>query len=356
MNNKDRIVRVLANWLNEKAALNLNGAVRLCELMCKHPIWVFFSRFGVPRNVLAVFLAMHCALWVTPSLAAEAEDASKADVLNRQVVELYQAGKYQEAVPIARQLLEIHQGLSGPQHRDTAASLNNLAMLYQAMGDYAKAEPLYQRALTILEKALGPQHPSTATSLSNLAELYRVMGDYARAELLLRRALWDQGKALGPEHPYTATSLKRLAFLNLDLGKADGALELAVRAKKSQETQLGNILSFTSEQQRLAFQEKTNPFGLVATLGSAPDIAQAILHDKGVVLDSLLEDRLVAEASNDPKQREVIDQIRAAKQRFTQLLMEIPKDFSAGLASSGKPNWRSELHKLNSLKLRWPVK
>ena len=279
---------------------------------------------------LAVFLAMHCALWVTPSLAAEAEDASKADVLNRQVVELYQAGKYQEAVPIARQLLEIHQGLSGPQHRDTAASLNNLAMLYQAMGDYAKAEPLYQRALTILEKALGPQHPSTATSLSNLAELYRVMGDYARAELLLRRALWDQGKALGPEHPYTATSLKRLAFLNLDLGKADGALELAVRAKKSQETQLGNILSFTSEQQRLAFQEKTNPFGLVATLGSAPDIAQAILHDKGVVLDSLLEDRLVAEASNDQKQREVIDQIRAAKQRFTQLLMEIPKDFSAG--------------------------
>ena len=107
------------------------------------------------------------------------------------------------------------------------------------------------------------------------------------------------------------------------------ALEFAVRAEKSQEAQLGNILSFTSEQQRLAFQEKTNPFALVATLGSAPDIAQAILHDKGVVLDSLLEDRLVAEASNDPKQRQVIDQIRAAKQRFTQLLMEIPKDFSA---------------------------
>ena len=102
-----------------------------------------------------------------------------------------------------------------------------------------------------------------------------------------------------------------------------------MRAEKSQETQLGNILSFTSEQQRLAFQETTNPFTLVATLGSAPDIAQAILHNKGVVLDSLLEDRLVAEASKDAKQREVIDQLRAAKQRYTQLLMEVPKDFSA---------------------------
>ena len=66
-----------------------------------------------------------------------------------------------------------------------------------------------------------------------------------------------------------------------------------------------------------------------ATLGSAPDIARAILHTKGVVLDSLLEDRLAAEASKEAKQREVIDQLRAAKQRYTQLLMELPKDFSA---------------------------
>ena len=66
----------------------------------------------------------------------------------------------------------------------------------------------------------------------------------------------------------------------------------------------------------------------MATLGSAPDIAQAVLHNKGVVLDSLLEDRLVAEASKDAKQREVIDQLRAAKQLYTRLLMEVPKDFS----------------------------
>ena len=112
-------------------------------------------------------------------------------------------------------------------------------------------------------------------------------------------------------------------------GNAAGALEFAARAGKSQETQLGSILSFTSEQQRLAFQETINPFTLPATLGSAPDIARAILHTKGVVLDSLLEDRLAAEASKEAKQREVIDQLRAAKQRYTQLLMELPKDFSA---------------------------
>jgi hypothetical protein len=143
-------------------------------------------------------------------------------------------------------------------------------------------------------------------------------------------------KALGPEHPFTANNLSNISILDIDLGKAGDALESAVRAGKSQETQLGNILSFTSEQQRLAFQGTTNPFTLVATLGSAPDIAQAILHNKGVVLDSLLEDRLVAEASKDPKQREVIEQLRAAKQRHTKLLMELTQRlFSRGPPATG---------------------
>ena len=60
----------------------------------------------------------------------------------------------------------------GPEHPKTAASLNNLALLYYNQRKYAKAEPLYQRALAIREKVLGPEHPDTATSLNNLAVLY----------------------------------------------------------------------------------------------------------------------------------------------------------------------------------------
>ena len=243
---------------------------------------------------------------------------------------LYQAMyNYAKAEPLYRRALAIREKALGPAHRDTAASLHNLAGLYWAMYDYAKAEPLLRRALAIHEKALGPDHPDTATSLDSLATLYHAMGDYLTAEPLHRRALAIQEKALGPDHPWTAISLSNLALLNMDLGKAGGALEFAVRAQKAQIIHLGNIFSFTSEQQRLAFQEAINPFTILATLGSAPDIAQAILHNKGVVLDSLLEDRLVAEASKDAKQPEVIEQLRAAKQRYTQLLIEVPKDFSA---------------------------
>jgi tetratricopeptide (TPR) repeat protein len=481
----------------KSAASNFNSAVRPGVSIAKHAARVCVSRFGVPRNALAVLLILHSAFWVASGSAVKAKGTSEADHVDSQIADLYHAGKYQEAIPLARRLVENSEKKNGPDHPETAGNLenlavlymkmgdypnaetllqralaiyeralgsdhpdtakgvNNLAELYELMGDYAKAEPLLQRALAIKEKALGPDdpstasgllnlgllyfelgdyakaeplmrralainekalgpddpstaeslnslgllymrtrdyaksepllrralvieekalgrdhpntahglnnlaelyeatgdyakaeslyrralainerafgsgHPSTTESLNNLAELYGDAGDYAKAEPLLRRAAAINEKTLGPDHPDTASSLHNLAFSEIDLGKVASALEFAERAEKTNERLLGNILSFTSEQQRLAFQDTTNPFTLFATLGSAPDIAQAILHNKGVVLDSLVEDRLVAEASKDAKQREVIDQVRMAKQRYTQLLMEVPRDYSA---------------------------
>ncbi len=245
--------------------------------------------------------------------------------------------------------LAIRKKALGPDHPDTAQSLSSLAMTYHAKGDYAKAESFCQDALAIREKALGLGHPDTATSLDNLAVLYDSIGDHAEAEVRCRRALAIRENALGPEHPDTATSLHNLATLNINLGRDASALEFAVRAEKSLEAHLGNILSFTSEQQRLAFQETTAAFSLLATLGSASDIAQAVLHKKGVVLDSVLEDRLLAESSKDEKQREAVDQLRAAKQRYTQFLMEVPEDFSAKARQRRKAELEKRAAKVEQL-------
>jgi len=161
-----------------------------------------------------------------------------------------------------------------------------------------------------------------------LAALYRATGDYAKAEPLYQRALKIGEKALGPDHPDTAIVFSSLAVLKIDLGEAKEAILLAEKAREAQEKYLSNILSFTSERQRLAFQETTDPYSLPGTLGHAAELAETVLRQKGVVLDSLLEDRLVAEASSDPKQGQIIDQLRAAKQGLMQLVLEVPKDLS----------------------------
>src|SRR6476620_8405138 len=158
------------------------------------------------------------------------------------------------------------------------------------------------------------------------------MWDYAKAEPLYQRAVKINDKALGPEHPGTAGCLYDLALLYAEMGDPKEALRLAAQARRVQEKNLSDIFSFTSEQQRLAFQKTTHPYNLPATLGSAPELAEIVLRQKGVVLDSLLEDRLVAEASKDPRQREVVAELRRAKQRLMQLQLETPKDASeAGL-------------------------
>jgi hypothetical protein len=81
-------------------------------------------------------------------------------------------GEYAKAEPLLQTTLRIRQKAFGPEHLETATSLNNLAMLFWLMGEYAKAEPLQQEALRIIEKFRGPDHPDTATSLNNLALLY----------------------------------------------------------------------------------------------------------------------------------------------------------------------------------------
>ena len=90
---------------------------------------------------------------------AQVETLKRAKQLNQQVIQLYQQGKYTEAVLIAKEVLAIREKALGPDHPDVAQSLNNLAGLYDSLGDYAKAEPLYKRSLGIWEKALGPEHP-----------------------------------------------------------------------------------------------------------------------------------------------------------------------------------------------------
>ena len=163
-------------------------------------------------------------------------------------------GAYASARPLFERALAIREKALGPDHPDTAASLNNLAVLLQAQGDLAAARPLYERALAICEKALGPDHPDTATSLNNLAAasgpgrsrrgaatvraragdpregarpdhpdtamslnnlagLLQAQGDLAAARPLFERALAICEKALGPDHPDTATSLNNLAEL-----------------------------------------------------------------------------------------------------------------------------------------------
>lgn len=180
-----------------------------------------------------------CLAYATGVPASQLDEAAEAKELNRRVMELYGAGRYDEALPLAERALALREKVFGGEHAAVAQSLNHLAMLCEARGDYARAESLYGRALVLREKLHGAEHPEVAAMLNNLAGLYYVKGDYARAEPLYRRALSIREKAAGGDELEIASPLNNLALLYHVTGDYARAEPLYERALAIREKLLG---------------------------------------------------------------------------------------------------------------------
>jgi tetratricopeptide (TPR) repeat protein len=148
-------------------------------------------------------------------------------------------GTYAQAWPLYERALVIREAALGPEHPDTATSIEGMALLYQAQGDFAQARPLFDRALAIRVKVLGPGHSSTAQSLNNLALLLHDQRDLEKARPLLERALSIYEKTLGPGHSLTAGTLNNLALLLQAQGNLSEAQQLFQRALAVTENVLG---------------------------------------------------------------------------------------------------------------------
>lgn len=179
--------------------------------------------------------------------ASAEDDLQEFRRLNEKSEELHRKGHYAEAIPLAVRSLAILEKVLGPDHIDTAASLQKLALLYQNTGAYDKALPLVQRALAIQKKVFGKDHTVTAESLSQLAMVYQNTGAYNKALLLYQRSLSIWEKTLGKDHPDTAPNLNNLAMLYQDMGEYNKALPLVQRALAIREKALGKDHADTAE-------------------------------------------------------------------------------------------------------------
>jgi TonB family protein len=168
---------------------------------------------------------------------AESAELNEAQRLSLSVVELYKAGKYDEALPLAKRALEIKEKVLGAEHPELASALNNLAELYLVKGKYSEAGQLLQRLLKIQEKSFGPEDVRLAPALGKLAFTRFIKSDFGEAEALYQRALAIREKKLTPDDLEVARSLFELAEFNRLRGRYEKAEPLfkraiAIRGKK----------------------------------------------------------------------------------------------------------------------------
>lgn len=138
-----------------------------------------------------------------------------------------------------RRSLEIRQQVLRPTHPDIAESLNWLGRLYQEEDDYVRAGPMLEQALEILEKEFGSNDLRVASSLNNLAFIYMWRGDNLGALRMLQQALKIHERVYNPNHPEVANSLNNLGALYLHMEDLERAEPLLERALKIQEKVFG---------------------------------------------------------------------------------------------------------------------
>jgi tetratricopeptide (TPR) repeat protein len=150
---------------------------------------------------------------VMTSLLSYSSDAYIWKALNDKGVELYQQGRYLEAVTMAERAKEIAEKIFPANHPNIVTSLNNLAIVYYALGKTMLAESLYKQALGIDERTLGKDHSAVARDLRNLARVCHDMKKYTQARHFYLRALEINEKKLGKDHPRVINEREKLTSL-----------------------------------------------------------------------------------------------------------------------------------------------
>lgn len=146
----------------------------------------------------------------TANVPAEVAEAAR---LNAQMLQLYKSGKFDEALPLAKQVLALREKALDPADRRIADALLNLAAIYEEQKDGGKAEPHYQRALTIYETTVGPESEPVLIVLSRLMLLKFNKYDFGKAESFAQRILAIREKKSGADSIAVAGALTNLAYI-----------------------------------------------------------------------------------------------------------------------------------------------
>jgi Flp pilus assembly protein TadD len=83
-----------------------------------------------------------------------------------------------------------------------------------------------RETLAARARTLGPEHPDTLASMEELAVTLDELKKYSEAERLYRKVVETQTRVLGPNHPITAGSKYNLACNAALQGKRDEAITI----------------------------------------------------------------------------------------------------------------------------------
>ncbi len=262
------------------------------------------------------------------------------------VARVYRArGDIARAEKTLLQRLEVLEGsaATGDQHGEAIWSTRQgLADLYLNEGDLARAQRVFGPPVLAMPDGVPLPLTKQFEGLLLWAQLEERGGNYAAAEKFVLQACALFDVKPGPYLNGLCGALRDLIRVQFAMGKKDAALANAERLQDAEENYINDVLSFTSEKQRLGVMvnfvaDRCSPW---ASTGTVRPLARALLRTKGLVLDALIEERTIASQGGDSETQDLNQRIQVARQRVVGL--------RTALASSGSNTnltlyWTQEL-------------
>lgn len=241
-----------------------------------------------------------------PALAASYEEAGDLLMERRYAQKLLAAGRYEEALKQARQVLANARRLFGAEHRDTAMSLDTIASILRKMGRFDESERYFLQALQISRTHRQDAPADYAAALQNLAGLYRETGRYTESEQLYHEAI-ETLKTVEPKDDQALISVYgNLAVLYQNQGRYAEAepllkAEYEWALKAAQPDSLAVRMNLSMDRQRLFLADRMSSLaGLylkMRRIREATELTAAALEIKRQILKPD-DPRLIREMNN----------------------------------------------------------
>jgi len=136
-----------------------------------------------------------------------------------------EVGRSDEAIIIQEAVVRAWVETLGEENRNTLQAKSNLAVFYGNVGKDKEALKLKEEILAIRERLLGPHHDEVLISKNNLAHSLGSLGRNAEVLVLNKEVHSIRLKKFGPNHPDTILSAANLGNSYTNLGKFDDAVK-----------------------------------------------------------------------------------------------------------------------------------
>ncbi|MEQ1709867.1 MAG: CHAT domain-containing tetratricopeptide repeat protein [Hyphomicrobium sp.] len=183
------------------------------------------------RGIL-VHIAFSLVIFCSTAIVALGQSAREIEVLEKRYDELDEAGRHNDAIEVAKRLLELNEKKYGPNHAKTGNAVNTIGEAYRQASRYSEAERFHKRGLAMARALFGPDAPAVGTSMNNLGLVYEAQARYADAEQMFKKALLIYEKSYDRNDPRYALIVSNLGLAYKGQGNPEKAEPHFARALK----------------------------------------------------------------------------------------------------------------------------